>query len=138
MAINKSGDSKLEGRDTRTVPNNQSSLDRSINKLENLLTKTDESLGAPSAIPVLKDTITPSDVPSHKQLPKATPEYPKQVSVLKLSKLMDALDKKITAELDAFVSNFKDSIIEELKTQLKLEIKKQNAQPPKEQKTDTR
>ncbi len=109
----------------------------SIDELESLFAESSLSTGITTGlqpeIPVLNDIVDAAEARSYTQSETTsesinTPaDKDEDLHIVRLSKLMDTVDQKLSSELDPLVDilkdTIKDSIIDELKQQLKKEAK---------------
>ena len=111
------------------------SIGTSIDELESLIADsnipTGPTPGLQPEIPVLNDIVDASEARSETETIAKTgsisspTDNKDDLPIVRLSKLVDSVDKKLSNELDALVDilkdTIKDSIIDELKEQLKKE-----------------
>lgn len=132
----KKSSSEVDVARSRTDSSGESIGD-SIDELESLITETKLPPKLLHEIPVLNDVVDVAEARRYAQTEMITKSIHNQADendelpIVKLGKLVDSVDKKLSSELDALVDilkdTIKDSIIEELKEQLKKEYSQSQA-----------
>jgi hypothetical protein len=116
----------------------------SIDELESLFDESSLTTGITPKlqpeIPVLNDIVDAAEAKKYLQAEamaesnNAPADKDEDLQLVRLSKLMDTVDQKLSSELDPLVDilkdTIKDSIIDELKQQLKKEAAQTQSPPP--------
>ena len=101
------------------------SFDNSIDELESLITETKVPPRLQPNIPVLNDIVDAAEARKYTESINTLADKNEDLPIVRLSKLVESVDKKLSDELDSLVDilkdTIKDSIIDELKEQLKKE-----------------
>ena len=115
------------------------SIGESIDELESLFAESSLHTGfTPKLhpeIPVLNDVVDAAEARRYAEAEKIiesihTPaDKNDDLPIVKLSKLVDSVDKKLSNELDALVDILKDTIKDSIMDELKEQLKKETVQP---------
>lgn len=111
-----------------------SSIGSSIDELESLIAETKLPPKLHPEIPVLNDVVDTAEIRRYAEIESIiksinTPEDKSdEMPIVKLSELVDSVDKKLSDELDALVNVLKDSIKDSILVELKEQLKRESSQ----------